>query len=97
MSRICSCEMKLVVYNGSSTLQKMQGQLEVPCRGEYRGFPSMNAYKYLSPQSCSGSGRGRQDHTCLLQISLQRQVLIWRKYFLMYCVLSFVVENFVSR
>lgn len=99
-----SCEMKVVVYNGSSTPQKMWGQLEVLCRGEYRDFNPMNAYKYLSPQRCTESDRRRQGHILcetgsryLLQVSLQRQVLIWWKYFLMYCILSFVVGNFDSR
>jgi len=51
--------MKVVVFNGSFALQKMQAQLEVPCRGEYRDFPFRRAYKCLSPQRCSGRGRRR--------------------------------------
>lgn len=32
--------MKVIVCNSRSTLQKRQGQLEVPCRGEYKDLPT---------------------------------------------------------
>lgn len=40
MSHSFSCEKKVIVCNSRSTLQKTQGQVEVPGRGEDGDFPT---------------------------------------------------------